>query len=295
MNKKGFILWVIFIYLISVALSFGFMVKGVERTGSFGINLTGEKIGTLCMATVYPAMKIDDDGTENNNLNVQESNKFVDDQDRHDGEKKDYRKRTKTAKGKPRVLIYHTHATESYLPSSSGNYHTTEEENTVREAGEVLKESLEDEGIAVVHDKTLHDNPSYNDSYTRSFSTLSALLKKYPSIECVIDLHRDATPAKVDGPVWQVGSRKCAVYSYVVSNGVSTYEKNKNFLVKLNKIAGNNFGGYTGEILERPYEYNQELLGKSILIEIGNNRNNIKEARNCAYIFGKILAKGLGD
>ena len=62
-----------------------------------------------------------------------------------------------------------THATESYLPQSGSNFHSTGEENTVRDVGNTLAASLEAEGISVVHDKTLHDNPSYNNSYNRSY------------------------------------------------------------------------------------------------------------------------------
>lgn len=202
-------------------------------------------------------------------------------------------KPVKKENGEPRVLIYHTHATESYLPSSAGNYHTTKEENTVRQAGDVLQDVLEESGIGVVHDKTLHDNPSYDQSYSRSFETLKSLLDQYPSIECIIDLHRDATAAKVAGPTETVEGKTCAAYSYVVSNTTETYEENKAFLHTLNRIAATEFDGYTGKILERPYWYNQELSGKSVLMEMGNNRNNIREVLQCAEIYGKILSKAL--
>ena len=74
--------------------------------------------------------------------------------------------------------------------------------------GNVLAEVLEENGIAVVHDKTIHDNPSYDASYERSFETVKTLLKKYPSIECIIDLHRDATVAEIAGPVQSVKGKK---------------------------------------------------------------------------------------
>ena len=199
----------------------------------------------------------------------------------------------KSTSDKPRVLIVHTHATESYMPASGGNFHTTSEANTVRDAGNVMAAELEEEGIGVVHDKTLHDNPSYDGSYSRSYNTIAAILKKYPTIECIIDLHRDATAAQIDGPTETVDGKTCAVYSYVLSNGTATYSANKEFLGRLNTVARDSFSGFTGSILERPYWYNQELSGKSILIELGNNRNNIEDVRQTAKVFGKILAKGL--
>lgn len=203
--------------------------------------------------------------------------------------------KTKTRNtGEPRVLIYHTHATESYLPSTAGNYHTTKEANTVREAGEILAKTLESKGIGVIHDKSIHDNPSYDASYDRSFEAIKKILKENPSIECIIDLHRDAIAGSTEGPTTEVNGRTCATYSYVLSNTTETYGSNKAFLDALNAAAERNFDGYTGRILERPYWYNQELCGKAVLLEMGNNRNHISDVRRCAEVYGQILAEVLG-
>jgi hypothetical protein len=60
---------------------------------------------------------------------------------------------------KPVVIIYHTHATESYQPVTEGNFHSLNEDGTVREVGDVLTRELEKQGIQVIHDKTIHDSP----------------------------------------------------------------------------------------------------------------------------------------
>lgn len=193
----------------------------------------------------------------------------------------------------PAVLIVHTHATESYLPSSGGNYHKKAKENTVRDVGDVLAEALEEEGIGVVHDQTLHDDPSYNLSYNRSYETTEKLLKKYPSIVCVIDLHRDAIAAEVPAATVAVNGKTCAKYSYVVSNAVETYQKNLKFIRAMNENASKDYSGFTGKVLERGYRYNQGLSSKYMLLEIGYNRNDITECRNTAAIVGKVLAKTL--
>ncbi|SCJ91653.1 stage II sporulation protein P [uncultured Eubacterium sp.] len=281
MSKKNLIVFFVFIYLVTVAL----LIKDMAGTAVSGDNLTA-----MCLESSLPCMDIvaDDDQKSEPAGNAV----TTDSKDKAKTEEPVTKSTKKGKNGDPKVLIYHTHATESYLPSSQGNFHILQEENTVRDAGNVLEATLEDAGIAVIHDKTLHDNPSYDNSYTRSFETVKALLKKYPSIECIIDLHRDATPGTEAGPVQTVNGKTCAVYSYVISNTTETYSANSSFLGKLNGIA-KHFDGYTGEILERPYWYNQELSGKSILIEMGNNRNNIKEVRNCAEVYGKILAKAL--
>ena len=68
----------------------------------------------------------------------------------------------------PQVLIYHTHTTESYQPVTEGNFHSVNKIGTVREVGDVLAERLEELGYQVIHDETIHDHPSYSQSYSRS-------------------------------------------------------------------------------------------------------------------------------
>lgn len=274
MSKKHLVIIFVSIYFVTVAL----VIKNVP-----GLGVNGTNLATMCLGNSLPSMEIVEQTAEEASTNVAVTEKT----------EKPVVKTVKKKTGKPQVLIVHTHATESYLPATAGNYHTTKEENTVRDAGNVLEASLEEEGIGVVHDKTLHDNPSYDSSYSRSYETILALLKKYPTIECVIDLHRDATPQKVAGPVAKVNGKNHAVYSYVISNTTPTYKENKAFLGKLNSIANSDYGGYSGTILERPYWYNQEIKRKSILIEMGNNRNNIEDVRRCAKVFGKMLSKAL--
>lgn len=193
----------------------------------------------------------------------------------------------------PVVLIVHTHATETYLPATEGNYHSKKKENSVRDVGQVLAESLEEEGISVVHDETLHDSPSYSSSYSRSYETIEKLLDQYPAIECVIDLHRDAIASEGSGAVVSAGGKTCAKYMYVVSTAVPTYKNNLKFVNALNQTAVSEFGGFTGSVLERGYQYNQGLADKYLLVEFGNNRNHIEDVRNTARIYGKILAKTL--
>lgn len=118
-------------------------------------------------------------------------------------------------------------------------------------------------------------------------------MEEYPSIVCVIDLHRDAIAAETAAATVSVNGKTCAKYSYVVGNLASTYKDNLAFINNLNKTASESYNGYTGKVLERGYRYNQDFTSKSLLLEIGYNRNQIEEARNSAEIFGKILADTL--
>ena len=98
----------------------------------------------------------------------------------------------------PTVLILHTHTTESYTKTSetyaeTSAYRTLEEGYNMLSIGDLVADKLSQQGIAVIHDRTFHDYPSYNGSYTRARETISGYLDQYPSIRLVLDLHRDAS------------------------------------------------------------------------------------------------------
>lgn len=192
---------------------------------------------------------------------------------------------------KPLVIIYHTHATESYQPASDGNFHVLQEESTVREVGNILTAELEKQGMQVVHDKTIHDNPSYNQSYSRSLSTVNSLISQYPNAAVVIDLHRDAAGyAGGSGKTAIVNGETVAKYNLVVGNGNPNAEKLKIFANAINKKADEMFPGYGGRIIEKDYKFNQYVSDYHILLEVGNNENNIRESKASAKYFADVLA-----
>ena len=277
----------IIVYMISVVTFCLLLPKEGEKA-------TATDFGVMCINAVYPSASIElADSRDNEDVPGEEGGGT--DQETSGGDDADNEEKSDPVVlgDEPLVLIVHTHATESSLPQSGSNFHSTGEENTVRDVGNTLAASLEAEGISVVHDKTLHDNPSYNNSYNRSYDTIQQLLEEYPSIVCVIDLHRDAIAAETAAATVSVNGKTCAKYSYVVGNLASTYKDNLAFINNLNKTASESYNGYTGKVLERGYRYNQDFTSKSLLLEIGYNRNQIEEARNSAEIFGKILADTL--
>lgn len=283
---------VLLTYLVSTFFFYNFMVvEDVAIPGFEDLSMTATDLGVMCISTAYPSMGLkladsrDNDGEfSGGKMETLENN--------HDKDKEDS-KDVVISSEEPKVLIVHTHATESYLPASGGNFHTRDEENTVRDVGNVLQRTLEAKGIGVVHDKTLHDYPSYNDSYDRSYDTTETLLAKYPTIECVIDLHRDAVSSTEPSPTVSIGGKTCARYSYVIGTGASTYSQNKAFITKLNDVASKKYEGFTGAVIERGYRYNQDLSSQYLLLEIGFNRNQIEDCRNTATVVGNILAEVL--
>lgn len=194
--------------------------------------------------------------------------------------------------GDPQVIIYHTHSTESYMPYKESNYHRTVEEGTVRDVGNVLETELKKRGINVIHDKTVHDRPSYTASYGRSRNTVQSLMKKYPTAKYIIDLHRDAAPASsTEGKKLKIGDTEVAKFSLVVGRGNQNYTELYAFAKKVSQTAEGLHKGFGGPIIEKEYRFNEFVSNQAILLEIGNNKNTIDEARACAKNFAEVMAK----
>lgn len=191
---------------------------------------------------------------------------------------------------KPVVLIYHTHATESYQPVSAGNFHSVEEAGTVREVGEVLTQALQAKGIQVIHDKTLHDSPSYSESYTRSLETMTKLLAQYPSAKIIIDLHRDA--ASYNGnksKTLVIDGKTAADFSLVIGTKNANASQLTVFAEYINHTANQLYPDFGGKIITKPYKFNEYLSDYYLLLEIGNNENTIEQAKVTGTYFADVL------
>jgi stage II sporulation protein P len=197
---------------------------------------------------------------------------------------------------KPVVIIYHTHATESYQPVTEGNFHSLDAYGTVREVGQELAKSLEAHGIQVIHDKTIHDSPSYNQSYTRSLETIKELMGSNGSNVYLIDVHRDA--AAYIGNVAITTSVKndtVAKFSLVVGTGNPNAAALKQFAEQVIAAAEKVYPGFGGRIIEKQYKFNQYMSDRHLLLEVGNNQNTIEEAKLTGKYFGDVMAKVIKD
>ncbi|MDD2216196.1 MAG: stage II sporulation protein P [Eubacteriales bacterium] len=193
---------------------------------------------------------------------------------------------------KPQVLIYHTHATETFQPVSEGNFHSQDEEGTVREVGNVLEAALKAKGIGVVHNKTLHDSPSYSKSYSRSMDTAQSILKSNPSIQIIIDLHRDAAGYTGNkGHTFIVDGKTAAQFSLVVGRGNDNAKELMIFANKIIAKANELYPGFSRGIIQKEYKYNQYITDQYLLLEMGNNQNTIEEAKCSATYFAEALAQ----
>lgn len=203
----------------------------------------------------------------------------------------------------PKVLIFHTHTTESFLmdlnKKNTPNWTTDPRYNVVR-IGEELKQNLEKKyGINVMHNGTVHDYPNYNSSYTNSLKTVQSILKGNPSIKIVLDIHRDGLGSNQPKlrSVTNVAGKSTAKIMFVVgsdqTNGLShpRWKENLKLAMKLYENLSKQNSGITRQILISKYRYNQHLSNGALIIEIGGDGNTLSEALEST----KYLAKAIND
>ncbi len=208
--------------------------------------------------------------------------------------------------GQPQVLIVHTHATESYLQGDYGYYissastrSTDNTKNTVR-VGQVLAEVLNKANIVTINDATQHDHPNYNGSYTRSRTTIEQYLEKYPTIQVVIDLHRDAIGGGENikiKPTTTVNGKKAA--QVMILAGAQTgsvenfpnWQENLRFCLQLQRQLETDYGNLARPLLFKACKYNFDVLPGSILVEVGTDANTLEEAEYAAELLGNALVQ----
>jgi len=258
-----------------------------------------KELGEICIEQIIPHADIESENQETEVRNTKEQSDSADTpkHEEETGSEDDEIKTSETVvTGDPLVIIYHTHSSESYMPYSESNYHREAEEGTVRDVGDILENELKKKGINVIHDKTVHDRPSYNESYTRSLETIQKLVKQYPSALYIIDLHRDAAPADAsEGKLVEIDGQRVAKFSLVVGKANENYGSLINFAKEVSSKAGELYDGYGGAIIEKDYNYNQFVADNALLLEVGNNKNSIEEARLCGKYFADALAAVISE
>ena len=197
----------------------------------------------------------------------------------------------------PQILIYHTHSQEAFADSVPGDASTT-----IVGAGEKLAYLLENEyGFKVLHHKGEYDVDSRDDAYANSLPEIERLLLENPSIEVVIDLHRDEMK---EGKklVMDLQGRPTARFmffngmSYIRDKGEISYlenpyiEDNLAFSFQAQVAANEYYPGIARRIYLKAYRYNLHLCPKSMLIELGAQTNTVEEIMNACDPLAHIIA-----
>ena len=210
--------------------------------------------------------------------------------------------------GEPQVLIIHTHTTESYEQDNDGYYDTRFDgrslcpANSVVGVGAALAQTLADNGICVIHDGTVFDDPLYENSYSRSRERIEQILSEYPSIKIVLDIHRDGISdgdARI-APVAETDSGTAAQIMIICgcddgSGILPDYMKNLRFAIYLQQGIERDTPGLTRPLLFDYRFYNQDLTAGSLVIEIGALGNSREQAVLSARLVGESVASLLKE
>lgn len=210
---------------------------------------------------------------------------------------------------KVQVLIMHTHTCESYMDSDQGFYwedfypRTTDCSKNISQVGETIAQSLKDAGIGVIHDSTIHDSPSYNGAYYRSYDTIENYIKKYPDIKVVLDIHRDSIGTGENNgkikPTFTYNGKKAAQIMIMAgydpdgSQDFPDWNYNLRFALRIQQKAETLYPGITRPMDFGEFVYNMNVNTGSLLIEIGTDANTLDEAKYTGQLLGNALAQVL--
>lgn len=203
--------------------------------------------------------------------------------------------------GEPAVLILHTHATESYTKEEeeyeeTAAFRTLDEDYNMISVGDHIGTLLEEGGITVLHDRQLHDYPSYNGSYSNARKAIKQHLEDNPSLLLVLDLHRDAsgddqnqmrTLASVEG-------EDAAQIMFVVGTGSSGlknphWEENLALALKLQVQMERLTPGICRNVNLRAQRFNQDLTAGTLLVEVGAAGNTHTEALRAVEVLAQAI------
>ena len=201
----------------------------------------------------------------------------------------------------PQILIYHTHSQEEYAD------YPQNEDATIVGVGAYLADLLEHSGYGVIHDTSVYDirdeKLDRSKAYTYALDGISGILQKYPSIQVVLDLHRDGV-AEGTRLVTEVNGKPTARIMFF--NGTSqtpdgpieylqnpNRESNMAFSFQLQMEAAERYPGFTRKIYLKGLRYNQHVRARTALIEVGAQTNTYAEALNAMEPLADILCRVL--
>ena len=198
----------------------------------------------------------------------------------------------------PKILIFHTHATEDFADTVPGDPSTT-----IVGVGEQLAVNLrETYGIQVLHDTTIFP---YNSSYSMAKDHVSQILSENPSIQVVIDLHRDAPGSeKVTTEINGVTMSKimffnglCQDQDGVPFEGLENPNRfqNLSFSLQMKLLADAYYPGLAKRNFLKGQRYNMHLMPRYLLIEAGDQKNTVEEEKNAMGPLADLLYHILSD
>ena len=201
--------------------------------------------------------------------------------------------------GVPQILIYHTHSQETFIDSREG-----EEADYIIGMGNVLAQELQNTyGYEVIHDTGVYDLVDgvldRSAAYDYARDAVEQILQENPTIEVVIDLHRDG----VEGQkfVTEIDGKPTSMIMFF--NGISrnsqdeplTYlqnpyiAQNLAFSLQMQLAARERYPDFTRKIYLKAERFNLHLRPRSLLIEAGTQLNTVEEEKNAMIVLAQLL------
>ncbi len=203
----------------------------------------------------------------------------------------------------PKVLIFHTHSQEAFSDSKTG-----EVNDTIVGVGTHLAARLNEMGIETLHHTGVYDlingKLDRSKAYQQAEVGVKEILNQYPSIEVIIDLHRDGVP-ETTHLVTEIEGKQVAKIMFfnglcrTKSNGDLTsmpnpyIQENLALSLQMQLEAEKLYSGLTRRIYLKGYRYNMHLMPKSLLVEAGAQTNTVEEVKNAMNLLAKILSEVL--
>ncbi len=197
--------------------------------------------------------------------------------------------------GNPQILIYHTHSQEAFADSVPGD-----ESTGIVGVGEYLASVLRERyGYNVMHHTESFDKESRDYAYGNALPVIEKLLEENPTIEVVIDLHRDAMPED-RRLVMELQGRPTAQIMFF--NGLSRTAQgeiaylenpyladNLAFSFQMQAACNEYYPGLARRIYLKAYRYNMHVCPKTLLIELGAQNNTVEEMKNACEPLAHVL------
>ena len=210
----------------------------------------------------------------------------------------EYKNDIRLTKENPTMLIYHSHAGETYSDSPEGNYHSQNKEKSVIEVGTLLTEQLSKKGWGVAHSTKYHDYPDFTKSYASSLETVKSMLNNHKNINIAIDLHRDGRDLNTDADMQKENERmtttykgeKVAKFFFVVGMKNTNVDEVQELAEDITKFAQSKYPELVLPIVKKQYgKFNQYMAQNHMLIEVGSNGTSSEEAKASAKYIAEIL------
>lgn len=190
----------------------------------------------------------------------------------------------------PRVLIYHAHASENYAPQPT--HAPAGRPGDIVEVGRELAAALEAKGIRTIHLTGVYDNP-WREAYAAAGRAVADVLQANPSIEMVIDVHRDAVESRTTGvATTHVGSVTAAKVLFTVGELNNPHvQANATLATQLKQALDSRYPGVARGVRMYKQETNGHLHPNAVELHIGDYYDStLEEAKVTARYLADVIA-----